>query len=102
VSTPRAHIKRIKALTGCDEKAVPFGTAETEVPRGLGSFDEAKPSTFGIENVHTVEAVANPTGARPNVAIPCRPLFPEYPSVESAEANRVETKERRERLGGSW
>src|SRR5713101_8366550 len=63
------HVHRVKRLAGSDEQAVSFRATEADVAAGLRQQDLPYPLSVRREDVNTVVAGADPTGASPDVAI---------------------------------
>src|SRR5262249_12238455 len=66
----RLDVHGIKRRAAGHEETIPFGAAEADVAANLRQFDLADADAFGrLEDVEGVGAVADPAGARPDVAV---------------------------------
>src|SRR5882724_698968 len=63
------HVHRVKRLAGGHEQAVSFRATEADVAASLRQQDLPYPLSVPREDVNTVVARADPTGASPDVAI---------------------------------
>src|SRR6266849_3148573 len=69
----RLDIDGIERLAGRHEQAVSFLAAEADIGAGLGQTDLTDARAIGREHLDAIVAVADPTGADPDVAIDVDP-----------------------------
>src|ERR1700733_9883351 len=63
------HIDRVERLAGGHEQAVSFFAAEADIGAGLGQANLTDPFAVGRKNLDAVIAIADPSGADPDVAL---------------------------------
>src|SRR5262245_54208143 len=69
VRAARLHIDRVERLAAGHEESVALAPAEAYVGADLGQADLTDANAVGRKDVHAVIAVADPAGARPDIAV---------------------------------
>ena|SRR6266481_1555756 len=80
----RLDIDGIERLAGRHEQAVSFLAAEADIGAGLGQTDLTDARAIGREHLDAIVAVADPTGADPDVAIDVDPHPSGNPDLPSS------------------
>src|SRR3990172_2453981 len=63
------HEQGIQRLAACHKQAVPLGATKTDIRADFRQADLADAVPVWSEDVDSIVAIANPSGARPDIAV---------------------------------